>query len=576
MLQIQSESEKRGMNSMLASDTNLESSLDFDLKSHDIDHRKKIGAFYTPLSVSAALSDWGIRSSSDLILEPCFGGCTFLEAAILRLSELGNPAPEANLYGCDIDPLAFSYLKRRIKQEMIAGHFFQQDFLTKATKRSVRTKVDLVIGNPPYIKHSNFSKNQREAIAELINTSSIRLHGRANLWAYFVVHALRFLKAGGRLALVLPGSFLYAEYSASIRELIRSKFERVVALTIAERLFLTEGTEETTVVLLAEGFNKQPVDAPFMVRCIESIEKLTELLKNWHINSHTEEIAFPGHGLIPVQVGQLYQTLASVPNMRLLGDLATVRIGLVTGDTPFFIKSRSEWKEYKIDNRHLKYIMPRSQYVSGISVDQDDRREHIENNIRCLALRPPSEPRQKTLTEYLASYPMEKRVSNSTFQRRPIWYQFEDTHRSPDAFFVFMADKGPRLILNLANANSTNSMYRVYFTESVNTSQMKLIALSIQTTFTQLAAEIIGHPRGSGALKLEPSSALKLNLFLPNNRNSSQIDAVFKKVNEKLRLGDATGARLCADAFFFKDGAMAAYLPALHSGLEAVRNRRMR
>lgn len=564
------------MSSMLENEADLGIKPDFGVKSHDIGHRKKIGAFYTPLSVSTALSNWGIRLPTDLVLEPCFGGCTFLEAAVARLRGLGNTTPEANLYGCDIDPLAFSYLRTRVKPATIAGHFFQQDFLDYSPGQCSAGKMDLVIGNPPYIRHSNFSAKQKETAAQTINAAGVSLHGRANLWAYFVVHALQFLKPGGRLALVLPGSFLYADYSAAIRQLIRSKFERVMAFTLAERLFLTEGTEETTVILLAEGFGKLALSDRIMVQCLESTKELTSLMDKWPVDINVQEVAYPGHGLVPADVGKLHQSLASLPNMYSLSDLASVRIGLVTGDTPYFVKSRSEWRRHKIENCHLKYIMPLSQYVSGIAISLDDCRHHTKDDVRCMALWTPSVPRNKLLVEYLSTYPKDKKDKNSTFRRRPIWHQFGDAHGTPDAFFVFMTDLGPRIILNSAEVNSTNSMYRVYFHDEVTATQMKLIALSMYTTFTQLAAEIIGHPRGSGALKLEPSSALKLMLFLPKNRSLTDINVAFNMVDERLRQGDAAGARLCADAFLFNDAELAAALPVLHSGLQTVRSRRIR
>lgn len=543
---------------------------------HDIGHRKKIGAFYTPLSVSAALSNWGIRAATDLVLEPCFGGCTFLEAAVARLGELGNKVPERNLFGCDIDPLAFSYLKKHIKPTIPSGHFFAQDFLAYSPDQCSAGKVDLVIGNPPYIRNSNFSTKQRETVLTAMAAAGVNIHGRANLWAYFVVHALRFLKDDGRLALVLPGSFLYADYSAVVREFVHSKFARVTALTLAERLFLNEGTEETTVVLLAEGFGKRALDDKITVRCVDSTNELTTLLRNWPSQIKGKNIAYPGHGLVPVEVGHLCDELASRPGMRTLGEVASMRIGLVTGDSPYFIKSRSEWGALNIDKRHLKYIMPRSQFVPGIIIDPDDCKRHIDDDVRCLALWTPAAPRNESLLQYLNSYPSEKRETNSTYKRRPIWHQFSDAHETPDAFFVFMADQGPRIILNCAEANSTNSMYRVSFLKDVTLPQKELIALSMYTTFTQLAAEIIGHPRGSGALKLEPSNALKLPLFLPKDRSESEINAAFKQVNEKLQQGDAAGARLAADVFLFNKGKLAAALPVLKSGLQAVRSRRIR
>lgn len=547
-----------------------------NLQSHDISHRKKIGAFYTPLEVSNALSKWSIRSVSDNVLEPCFGGCTFLEAAIARLSELGNDAPERNLFGCDIDPLAFQYLRKRINPEKISGHFFQQDFLDFKPNKITTGKVDAVIGNPPYIRHSNFSPAQREIINGNAKEYGVHVHGRANLWAYFVLHTLNFLKKGGRLALVLPGSFLYADFAASIRDCIKNSFYSVRALALSERLFISEGTEETTVVLLAEGFGRNNKETTFRINYVDGVEELKEIIENWAPQELINNEAYPGHGLVPAGVGLLYGKIAAMPEMKKISDIADLRIGLVTGNTPFFVKNSSDWKINGISKKYLRYILPRSQYVRGIALDKNDCESHIKSGIRCLALCAPAVPLHKQLSIYLDSYPEEERKSNSTFKRRAVWYQFLDNGKIPDAFFVFMADQGPRIVLNFSKVNATNSVYRVFFKKEIDTMQMKLAAISMCTTLSQLAGEILGHPRGSGALKLEPSGGMKMTIYMPGNRNIEDVDAAFNDINQKLRQSDFEGARHAADDFLFKGHMVFSYLPELRSGLSLVRSRRNR
>lgn len=546
-----------------------------ELKSHDISHRKKIGAFYTPLTISTALSSWGIRAPTDLVLEPCFGGCTFLEAAIVRLNALGHETPEDNLFGCDIDPLAFSYLKRRVEQAKLPGHFFEQDFIEFAPAQLKGSKVDLVIGNPPYIRHSNFTSKQRDLLGEWAKDQAIKLHGRANLWAYFVLHALQFIKDGGRLALVLPGSFLYADYSEPLRNHLRKHFKNLMAVTLIERLFISEGTEETTVVLLGDGFGHPPSNDKIRIACVDSVDDLIKFMGNRKAHDLLPDHAYFGHGMVPVEVGALHHKLASTFGMSALDKIATMRIGLVTGDTPFFIKSKSEWRAFNIDRRHLKYILPKSQFVKGVLLDPESAEQHILADIRCLALSTPAAPRAENLVNYLERYPAEAKKKNATFQKRSLWHRFTDDYRIPDAFFVFMTGQGPRIILNDAGAISTNSVYRIFFNDNVKKSQMKLAAISMCTTFTQLAAEIIGHPRGSGALKLEPSSALSLKLYMPDI-HELKIDEAFDLINIKLRQKDVDGARDAADALLFADGKFAAALPFLRTGLATVRQRRVR
>lgn len=546
-----------------------------DVKSHDILHRKKIGAFYTPLTVSTVLSAWGIRTSNDTVLEPCFGGCTFLEAAIDRLGALGNRTPEKNLYGCDIDPLAFVYLRKRVEKATVSGHFFEQDFIEFSPGQLPQGSVDLVIGNPPYIRHSNFPRTQRNLLDGWAKERGVKLHGRANLWAYFVLHAIRFLKHDGRLALVLPGSFLYADYSESIKKQLLKSFKTVIAVTLAERLFVSEGTEETTVILLASGFGSPSEDESVRVTCVDSVKDFSALLANRELLAMLPEQPYAGHGMVPIEVGALHFKLSSSVGMSSLGSIATIRIGLVTGDTPYFIKSKDEWRKHNIDVRHLQYILPKSLFLKGIALNSEAREQHILGGVACMALSTPRVPKAENLIKYLNIYSDEKRNKNATFKKRKIWHRFADEYPIADAFFVFMTDQGPRIVLNAIGAPATNSVYRIFFNKEFTISQMKLVAISMYTTFTQLGAEIIGHPRGSGALKLEPSSALKLMLYLPD-RPIKEIDAAFNLVNAKLLELDSDGAKHAADAFLFSEEKFSRALPTLRTGLSTVRHRRAR
>jgi hypothetical protein len=544
--------------------------------SHPISHRRSIGAFYTPFTVSTALSKWGIRTKSDRILEPCFGGCTFLEAAIERFKAFGHTRTEKNLFGCDLDPLAFQYLRTKIANDALMNNFFLQDFMSFAPHSSdQREQFDLVIGNPPYIRHGKFGSQQRETLEAWRNLYGININRRASLWAYFVMHSLNFLKHGGRVAWVLPGSFLHADYAASIREALSSKFKRILAITIAERLFVSEGTEETTVVLLAEGYGLPPQANFISTICVDSLADFVQFLDSGCQLADLSERVYTGHGMVPQDAATTHFALSQHDSIVNFGDIANLSIGLVVGDTKFFVKSKADWKKEKIDRQHLRYILPRSQWVSGIELTIDDATFQINSNVPCLALNSPSNPRAETLLRYLNSYDISKRKGNATFGKREPWYQFFD-NKIPDAFFVFMTSLGPRVVLNSTPYSATNSVYRVFFKEGITLKQRKLAAISIHSTFSQLSAEIEGYARGSGALKLEPSTAQKIRIAMPAHLSDEAVNKVFFLLNTALREKLWDQARKIADEFLFEYVDDTECLNVLERGLLSTRNRRMR
>lgn len=546
-----------------------------EIRSHEIAHRKKIGAFYTPLSVSTLLSAWAIRASTDTVLEPCFGGCTFLEAAVARLSALGSDFPAANLFGCDIDPLAFSFLRERIAGA-IGSNFFQQDFISFSPDKLPKRAVDVVIGNPPYIRNSNLSQAQRDLIKTCFVENGTPLHGRANLWAHFTVHAMRFVAGGGRMALVLPGSFLYADYSQFVQQHLLDHFKRVTAITVAERLFVTEGTEETTVVLLAEGYGGASAGNKLQVACVDSVDDLAAFIADTTSHGLLPDQPYAGHGMVPFDAARFHLELTSAPGMVSLGTLAKLNIGLVTGNTGFFIKSKHEWRAHSIKDHYLQYIFPKSQFVRGLVLDQATIDENISQGVRCLALAPPDVPREASLVAYLTTYADDARTNNATFRRRDRWHQIADSYPIPDAFFVFMSGNGPRIILNESGSTATNAVYRVYFHSGTTLTNKRMAAISIHTTFSQLGAELMGHARGSGALKLEPSAAARLMLYMPDEHSAAEVASAFFEVHTLLKAHDFDGARRAADSFLFPDPAFQEGLTLLNKGLMTVRARRSR
>ena len=228
-----------------------------------ISEKKQYGVFYTPKRVADVLCKWAIRSKDDKVLEPSFGGCDFLESSRSRFIELGlqKAIAEKRLYGADIDSSAFSTLSTFLANPN--GHFKQKDFLSLSLSSFPinDTGFDVVVGNPPYVSHHNMSGEQKKAAFKAMSDNAFELGGRASLWAYFVIHSLSFLKLGGRMAWVLPSSFLYSDYARQVREVISNRFERCLLINLHERLFVSDGTEEISVITLCEGlvnFNSHP------------------------------------------------------------------------------------------------------------------------------------------------------------------------------------------------------------------------------------------------------------------------------------------------------------------------------
>lgn len=101
--------------------------------------------------------------------------------------------------------------------------------------------------------------------------------------------------------------------------------------------------------------------------------------------------------------------------------------------------------------------------------------------------------------------------------------------------------------------NSTNSVHRLYFKDSVAKIQIKAITISILSTFSLLSAEVEGRSYGAGVLKHEPSEASRIKILLPKDYTENEINELFKKIHNLILSDEFDKARNIADKFVMKD-----------------------
>ena len=98
-------------------------------------------------------------------------------------------------------------------------------------------EFDAVIGNPPYVRYQNFAGEARARAQRAALAAGVRLTGLSSSWAAFTIHASRFLRPEGRLALVLPGELLTVNYAAQVRRFLLRRFARVRLVLFDTRVF---------------------------------------------------------------------------------------------------------------------------------------------------------------------------------------------------------------------------------------------------------------------------------------------------------------------------------------------------
>ena len=477
-------------------------------------------------------------------------------AARRRLAALGASTSDRLVYGCDIDPGAFKFLVSVLGEPVDADRFRHENFLALTAGLDWPVLFDATIGNPPYIAFQAIEGSHRRELLQRAEQSGVKLGGRASLWAHFLIHAVSFVAPNGRMAWVLPGSFLQADYAANVREYLGQQFGGVVCILMHQRFFKSEGTEEETVVLLAKDRGGVPHPAGIRFVDVLDVENLQLAIDEWELDGSVGCAlkGRPSFLATDPAVSTLYSDISSREQCSPLGEFLKIKIGLVTGANPFFVINKSLAESNSLREESLLPVLSKYRSAKGLAFTEDDYEDSVRQGERAYLVHTVMPPRKNSpLARYLELFPSEDRDKVSTFKKRAIWHAPDDG-KIPDAFFPVMNDQGPRLVLNDCSVNCTNTIHRAFFDDHLSPNHRKLLAISLLTSFSQLSAEFVGRRYGSGVLKHEPREAENIQIVVPTNISEEDIACTYVQIDALLRAGSLQEAHRIADELIFTRG----------------------
>ena len=504
-----------------------------------------LGRFYTPERVAEVLVRWGVGGESRRVLDPSFGGCSFLRAAVNVLEELGAPKPGRCIFGADIDPAARKFGDSLWESGVPKANLLIDDFFSLTPGTNGIPLVDAVVGNPPYVRSQWLSAESREHATRALAERGISLSGRSNAWAYFIVHAMSFLRANGRLVFLLPASVCFAEYAAEVLELVCRHFRRSAVLHIPHRFF--PDTDERVVVFLAEGFGQGPGtlsrgEVPNL-RALERFgsDRSWTSLSNGRAWGQLEPARLTPEELID------WSESTTHPQVRELGTIASIRIGLVTGANKFFIRGRAQSEVLETAGIKALPIVSRSGLLKRLEWAHSDQANLEESGSpsRLIVVRPTAALRGET-KDWIENGERDGLHKRYKCRHRDPWYSI-NAGRCPDAFLRYMSSSAPAIVLNTAGVRTTNTIHNLSWRQ--DGSDSKAYAVGSCTSLFSLGCEILGHAYGGGVLKLEPRAVAELPVPI------CEVDPqVFADVNVALVNANLERARSIADEGVLSSG----------------------
>lgn len=483
----------------------------------DLDPDKLRGGYYTSAEVANWLCSWAIRKRSDRVLEPSCGDGAFLAAAASRFAELGVAGPKIadRLKGIEILDTEADQARARLGATVGAG---ANGIVTTADffgwwQASEHPAFDAVIGNPPFIRYQTFPEPHRSRAMAIMQDVGLTPNKLTNIWVPFVVAASMSLKAGGRLALVLPAELLQVTYAAQLRSFLTDHFGRIDIVACNE-LFFEKAEQEVVLLLADDALAQASEDNSCRVTLTEAatVAEITRktpaaLLKAAQPKTIQHDNEKWLKYFLSVREIAFMRELRAADITTNMATHASVVVGVVTGKNEFFVLTADQVDELGLEG-FTTPLVSRSVQLKGTRLGKADwnalaaagDRVHLLNVTPVQAAKVTEQ-----LRRYIRFGEAQDYHKGYKCSIRTPWYAVPAIW-APDGFVFRQIYDFPRIVLNGSGATSTDTIHRL----TAKTAKPERIIANTYTWLTAASAEIEGRSYGGGVLELEPTEAERL------------------------------------------------------------------
>lgn len=310
--------------------------------------RNKWGQFATPPELALSLA----RYARDLLgeekirfLDPAIGTGSFY-SAITRAFLKQNVVTAT---GVELDPLfadAAEELWGENGLRVVRG-----DFTTQRPER----RFNLVIANPPYVRHHHLSGPQKSSLrATLAQSLQMEISGLAGLYCYFLLLCHDWMEEEALAIWLIPSEFMDVNYGSALRRYLSEK------------------------VTLLHIHRFCPTDVQFMDALVSSA--VVVFRKSSPAQGHCARFSFAGpiespqtESQVPLDALRHSRKWTQFPASKAveiktelaLGDIFTIKRGLATGSNSFFILTPEQAEQWQIPRQFLKPILPGPRHVTA-------------------------------------------------------------------------------------------------------------------------------------------------------------------------------------------------------------------
>jgi predicted RNA methylase len=510
------------------------------------DERNKLGQFATPPALAKQILEQAVRLHPEgkpvRFLEPAIGTGSFF-SALLR----AFPATAIeSAVGFETDPECVKRVHSLWRTSPLKLR--EEDFTKAAPPTSEWAKPNLIVCNPPYVRHHHLTASDKLRLKRAVQqVAGVKLSGLAGLYCYFLCLTQAWMAKDSIAGWLIPSEFMDVNYGQQVKDYLLSRvtllrvhrfdpndvqFADALVSSAIVWIRNTLPTAEHVVEFTYGGTLQSPEHKKTV-----SAKALRREAKWTKFSHHTDDVA-----------GDATQIV--------LSDLFKIQRGLATGENRFFIMSREQAMAKEIPQKFLRPILPSPRYLEVDEVPADGEGNPVLNR-RLFLLScdlPESEVKAKypPLWKYF-QLGVENGIQNGYLcTHRSPWYAQENRPASPFlCTYMGRHDTGTgrpfRFILNHSKATAPNVYLMLYpkpFLQMAIDKKPEILrdawnGLNRISTHT-LTRE--GRVYGGGLYKLEPrelgnvpaTGILSIATGIPV-KQTKQLSLVMEKLSHGLR-----------------------------------------